>query len=287
MTARAFELLELPVYNSEMVVPHESSNSSVDSGPEDSDGSADYSDVSMEESAPTVVTEFVPKLVLDIGCGSGLSTKVIEEYGHVCIGIDISPSMLLMSKQEVLLGDIGDGIPLRPATFDAVISISAIQWLFHSHRKREDPRKRLTALFNTLNGCMTRGAKAVFQFYPEGEDQLKMMLEIAKRAGFMGGLVVDNPQSSKSKRYYLCLSSGRSFNASISRQFIRNDSHAQPEESVQVQGNNGRSYKARQKNDNAESRRAWVLRKKESLKQKNQETKPNTKYTGRKRRPRF
>lgn len=33
-------------------------------------------------------------LLLDIGCGSGLSGSVIEEHGHVWIGIDISPAML-------------------------------------------------------------------------------------------------------------------------------------------------------------------------------------------------
>jgi len=33
-------------------------------------------------------------LLLDIGCGSGLSGTVLEEQGHVWVGIDISPAML-------------------------------------------------------------------------------------------------------------------------------------------------------------------------------------------------
>lgn len=33
-------------------------------------------------------------LLLDIGCGSGLSGSVIEEHGHMWIGIDISSAML-------------------------------------------------------------------------------------------------------------------------------------------------------------------------------------------------
>ena len=32
--------------------------------------------------------------VLDIGCGSGLSGEVVEEEGHIWVGLDISPSML-------------------------------------------------------------------------------------------------------------------------------------------------------------------------------------------------
>jgi 18S rRNA (guanine1575-N7)-methyltransferase len=33
-------------------------------------------------------------LILDIGCGSGLSGEVLEEDGHFWVGLDISPSML-------------------------------------------------------------------------------------------------------------------------------------------------------------------------------------------------
>lgn len=36
----------------------------------------------------------VSRLLLDIGCGSGLSGEVITEMGHNWIGVDISESML-------------------------------------------------------------------------------------------------------------------------------------------------------------------------------------------------
>ena len=32
--------------------------------------------------------------VLDIGCGSGLSGELLEEDGHVWVGVDVAPSML-------------------------------------------------------------------------------------------------------------------------------------------------------------------------------------------------
>lgn len=35
-----------------------------------------------------------PKFILDIGCGTGLSGKVLEKHGHYWIGTDISRSML-------------------------------------------------------------------------------------------------------------------------------------------------------------------------------------------------
>ena len=35
-----------------------------------------------------------PCLVLDIGCGSGLSGECLDDQGHYWIGVDISKSML-------------------------------------------------------------------------------------------------------------------------------------------------------------------------------------------------
>ena len=32
--------------------------------------------------------------LLDIGCGSGLSGEILDEEGHVWVGVDIAPSML-------------------------------------------------------------------------------------------------------------------------------------------------------------------------------------------------
>ena len=45
-------------------------------------------------------------LILDIGCGSGLSGDVLDEYGYAWVGMDISKDMLGMysiSKREYFL----------------------------------------------------------------------------------------------------------------------------------------------------------------------------------------
>lgn len=72
-----------------------------------------------------------PMFILDIGCGSGLSGEIIEEFGHFWWGIDISEAMLRIAQQrktngEFLLGDIGEGFNSLPGFFDAIISVSAI-----------------------------------------------------------------------------------------------------------------------------------------------------------------
>jgi len=40
---------------------------------------------------------------------------------------------------------------------------------------------------------LTNGARAVFQVYPENDDQRELMLSAAMEAGFSGGTVVDYP----------------------------------------------------------------------------------------------
>ena len=35
-----------------------------------------------------------PALLLDVGCGSGLSGEILDEEGYQWVGVDVSPSML-------------------------------------------------------------------------------------------------------------------------------------------------------------------------------------------------
>lgn len=152
-------------------------------------------------------------LILDIGCGSGLSGNALEEAGHTWIGIDISQAMLNVAVErevegDLILGDMGQGMPFKAGTFDGVISISALQWLCNADKRSHHPPKRLYTFFSTLFACMTRNARCVFQFYPENGEQIEMVTTQAMKAGFYGGLVVDYPNSAKAKKYYLVLMTG-------------------------------------------------------------------------------
>lgn len=280
MAERAFELLELP-----------SLSQTSDCSSKDSDGqydsNEDLRDVSSEgeESRIASTAGFLPKIVLDLGCGSGLSSTVIENAGHVCIGADVSPAMLALNDTESLLLDMGDGVPLRPGSVDAVLSISALQWLFHSHRTCDNPRRRLLALFTTCFAAMGRGARAVFQFYPEADEQVQLVLDCARRAGFAGGLVVDHPQSVKVKKYYLCLSAGGKFALPSPR-----GADAGDENEVRVERSARQFDGGNRKRQREESRRDWIVRKKDSTRRRlgdEHSVRPDSRYTGRRRKPRF
>ncbi|XP_024884799.1 probable 18S rRNA (guanine-N(7))-methyltransferase [Temnothorax curvispinosus] len=152
-------------------------------------------------------------LLLDIGCGSGLSGSVLEDQGHIWIGVDISSAMLDVAVEreldgDLILGDIGQGLPFKAGTFDGAVSISALQWLCYASKTSHNPTKRLYRFFSTLYACLSRSARAVLQFYPENGEQVELITAQATKAGFYGGVVVDFSNSAKEKKMFLVLMTG-------------------------------------------------------------------------------
>ena len=46
------------------------------------------------------------QLILDIGCGSGLSGAALSENGHMWVGVDISRDMLDVAVERESEGDL-------------------------------------------------------------------------------------------------------------------------------------------------------------------------------------
>ena len=67
------------------------------------------------------------------------------------------------------------------------------------------PPHRLTRFFTTLFAALRNPSRAVFQFYPNNDDQISLITPIAQKAGFGGGIVVDYPNSKKARKVFLCL----------------------------------------------------------------------------------
>ncbi|KAL9651299.1 hypothetical protein ABK040_001251 [Willaertia magna] len=241
-----------------------------------------------------------PLYLLDIGCGSGISGQTISSYGHVWIGMDISQSMLDLANDmiqeeeylgsDLILSDIGNGLPFRLGSFDGCISISAIQWLCNADRKALNPIKRLQTFFGTLYKSLRKGARAVLQFYPENSEQIELITNMALKSGFGGGLVVDYPHSTKARKYYLVLFAGMpNVKAPEGKQ----------EETIQMSSNGvnaairteGSRVTTREqtkgKGKKRKNLKEFIIKKKEKSRQQGKETRAPSKYTARSRGPKF
>ena len=51
---------------------------------------------------------------------------------------------------DLMLGDLGDGLPFRAGAFDGAVSISALQWLCNADKAYHKPIKRLAKFFASL-----------------------------------------------------------------------------------------------------------------------------------------
>ncbi|CAN6552100.1 unnamed protein product [Malus baccata var. baccata] len=223
----------------------------------------------------------VPRLLLDIGCGSGLSGDTLSESGHQWIGLDISQSMLDVALEnevegDLLLGDMGQGLGLRSGVIDGAISISAVQWLCNADKSSHNPRLRLKAFFGSLYRCLARGAKAAFQLYPENLDQRELILSSAMRAGFAGGVVVDYPNRTSTPK-------GKGEDGEGSS----DDESSEDEENQTVSNSDRHRPRKKQKTNKKGKGREWILKKKEQMRKKGNVVPPDTKYTARKRKARF
>lgn len=126
----------------------------------------------------------------------------------------------------------------------------------------------------------TRSARAVFQFYPENAEQIEMISSQAMRAGFYGGVVVDYPNSSKAKKYYLCLMTGGNHQLPAAL-------GTEEDSSSQVPYSRKREMTRGIRGKDPKKSREWIMQKKERRRQQGNETRADSKYTARKRSGKF
>ncbi len=132
----------------------------------------------------------------------------------------------------------------------------------------------------------------MLQFYPDGKNQLEMITSAAMKSGFSGGLVIDYPNSSKAKKYYLVLEAGVRRNLGIVEVKGKSDMEEEAEGEVEEEANEARMNKEKhQKFTKGKKkilkRRELVVNAKQRQRRRGAVINKDTKYTGRKRRPKF
>ncbi|KAF1914905.1 S-adenosyl-L-methionine-dependent methyltransferase [Ampelomyces quisqualis] len=248
---------------------------------------------SMTHRALSLLALTSPSLILDVGCGSGLSGEILSEAApdtpggpHMWVGMDISASMLGVALEkdvegDLLLADAGQGVPFRPGTFDAAISISAVQWLCQAESSEEwdTPAARLSRFFNGLYAGLRRGGRAVCQFYPKNDEQKKMISQAAIKAGFGAGLLEDDEGTKNAKTYLVLTVGGGDLDGDITGVVRGMDG-------VDVMDAR-RRQRGMKRGEEKKGSKAWIMKKKDQMEKQGKVVKATSKYTGRKRRIQF
>ena len=128
-------------------------------------------------------------LVVDLGCGSGISAQVLVEAGYRVLGIDISPAMIDIAKNRVPQAEfqVNSLFQVEIPLCHAVISISeCLNYLFNPKLKtefdadvdienysasicEEDDRTPLTRLFHRVYQALTPGGVFIFDLAEPGQ----------------------------------------------------------------------------------------------------------------------
>ena len=147
-------------------------------------------------------------LILDAGSGPGFASAYLKEIGCNVVALDIISEFLTfydIKEFNLIVSDMSL-TPFRKESFDAVISISALQWIYREINNNM-MENNLINLFQSLFNILKSNRKAIFQFYPKNNEIMeeigKMITENTK---FKGSFIVDNPNNPKKRKIFLLLS---------------------------------------------------------------------------------
>jgi len=146
-------------------------------------------------------------LILDAGCGAGFAAVYLNEIGYRSVALDIIGSFLQYYDISFLNPINADMCftPFKPNTFDAIISISALQWVF-----RDINDKNMHTLLKNLSKSffhiLKPNSRVIFQFYPKNKVLMETIGKIiAVNTGFTGNFIIDNPNQPKKRKIFLLL----------------------------------------------------------------------------------
>ncbi len=148
-----------------------------------------------------------PALALDIGMGCGFASTFLRLNHYRTVGIDINQLFLTyyqISELNPVLADMRQ-FAFRPAYFDFIISISAVQWILAE--KNSNLRKKYIQQFIEMCSFVLKPyGKVIIQFYPRSDDVMKEFGGIISDMNlFTGNFIIDNAETPKKRRIFLYL----------------------------------------------------------------------------------
>ncbi len=142
------------------------------------------------EIIPQLMIEYLPKQnvqVLDLGCGTGISSTLFFEKNFTVTGVDISPGMIKHAQnrpfKKLYCQNLTDLLPFSVNTFDAILLLGVLEFI-------DDPKILLQNGYDILKKNGVVGITFPLNT-PEVETELSVkkynesqILDITKNAGF-------------------------------------------------------------------------------------------------------
>ena len=146
-------------------------------------------------------------LILDAGCGPGFAAFYLNQLGHKTVALDFILDFLKfydITDLNPILADMSY-TPFQPKIFDAIISISALQWIF-KEMGNKIMRSNLISLFRSFYNILKPNSRAVIQFYPKNNVVMENIGKIIRETTqFSGTFIIDNPNNPKKRKIFLLL----------------------------------------------------------------------------------
>ena len=146
-------------------------------------------------------------LILDAGCGPGFASFYLKQEGYKLVSLDLINQFLNiydMSEINPIAGDMSH-LPFKPNTFDGIISISALQWIYRGFNKKLG-KKRIIELAKSFHSVLKKKGVIIIQFYPKNLTLLEEIGNIfVKHSPLDGGYIIDNQNNPKKRKIFLKL----------------------------------------------------------------------------------
>lgn len=126
--------------------------------------------------------------------------------------VDLSSGLPWLSRRDRVLADMSQPLPLRSGIADAILSVSAVQWLVEprqSGQESQASQAKLQTLFSSLRQVAVEHGKLAMQFYPPKGDHdfgARALRNAArKQLWSQADIVMDFPHhpSSVAKKWFL------------------------------------------------------------------------------------
>jgi len=149
-------------------------------------------------------------LILDAGCGPGFTAMYLDIIGFKVISLDIISDFFKYYNIKELNPVTADMcfIPFKSEIFDAIISISALQWIYRDVHDKVN-RNKFINLTKSFERILKPESKIIIQFYPKNEVIMKDIGKIfMEHSNLKGTFVIDNPDNAKKRKIFLYLKKG-------------------------------------------------------------------------------